>query len=61
MKKSLHLLLILVLLVSMLPGWDCFALAAGNDVVLTLCVQDKEGDTELIKSYTADMLAALTK
>lgn len=61
MQKSLSLLLILVLLVSLLFGGVCSALAAGNEVILTLCVQDKEGNTELAGSYTADMLAALTK
>ena len=61
MKKSLHLILILALFASLFLGCGCSAYADENEVILTLYVQDKEGDTELAKSYTADMLATLTK
>ena len=61
MKRSLHLILILALFASLFLGCGCLACADENGVILTLYVRNEEGNTELVKSYTADMLANLIK
>ena len=61
MKKTLSLLLVLTMLVTLFTGLGVPALAAEGDAALTLYLQ-AEGDVAVpIKSYTAEDLAALAE
>lgn len=61
MKKTQSLFLALALLVLLLTGLNLHALADGSDAVLSLYVQNERTDAVLVKSYTADDLAALAE
>ncbi|MGN0967653.1 MAG: S-layer homology domain-containing protein [Oscillospiraceae bacterium] len=70
MKKSLSLLLVLTLLVSMLTGFSLTAYAAGDDLAVSITsgaaleIYTQTGETGtpvLAKAYTADGLAALAE
>lgn len=61
MKKSLSLLLVLAMLVSLLAGLGVPTLAAESDAALTLYVQNEGEAAVPVKSYTADELAALAE
>ena len=60
MKKSLSLLLVLTMLVSLFAGLSMHALAA-DDAALTVYLQAGENGAVPIKSYTAENLSALAE
>ena len=60
MKKSLSLLLVLTMLVSLFAGLSMHALAA-DDAALTVYMQAGENGAVPIKSYTAENLSALAE
>ena len=60
MKKTLSLLLVLALLMSLFTGMALNA-GAAEDAALSVYTQTGEGEAALAKSYTADELAALAE
>jgi len=61
MKKSLSLLLVLAMIVSLFAGLGVPALAADEEAALSVYTQSGEAEPALAKSYTADDLAALAE